>query len=31
MDMAFTDFTCGVRSACGSNQYRRPAGSAYVR
>ena len=29
MDMAFTDFTCGVRSACLSNKYRRPAGSAY--
>ena len=31
MDRAFTDFTCGMRSACLSNKYRRPAGSAYAR
>ena len=31
MDGAFTDFTCGMRSACLSNKYRRPAGSAYAR
>ena len=31
MDRTFTDFTCGMRSACLSNKYRRHAGSAYVR